>query len=199
MTSVGNCSLCDGVCPDCGGPVGESAGGLMWVLCSACHATFAHEHLDFGVLSREDAEEVASWRYPGRHAMYDTPDDAQASSVESMLDAASGYTGIHQHGELIGFCSIGDDGKVPGWDYDESAVDIGAGMRPDLIGEGNGARFLGEVVRFATNETGPRLRATIAAWNTRALRSAESVGFTPVGSFDGPDGMTFTVLVRDGT
>lgn len=171
----------------------------MWVLCSACHATFAHEHLDVRPLTREDAEAIASWRYPGRHAMYDTPDDARQASVQDMLDPANGFTGVYKRDELIGFCSIGDDGKVPGWDYDEDAVDIGAGMRPDLIGEGDGARFLDEVVRFATNETGPRLRATIASWNTRALRSAESVGFTPVGSFERPDGMSFTVLVRDGT
>lgn len=36
------CLLCEGVCPECGGYVGEAAGSKGWVLCSACHATFRH-------------------------------------------------------------------------------------------------------------------------------------------------------------
>jgi len=39
------CQLCEGVCPECGGPVGEKAGSLDWVLCSMCHATFLHTHV----------------------------------------------------------------------------------------------------------------------------------------------------------
>ena len=40
------CPLCRGVCPECGGHVGEAAGSLKWVLCSMCHATFRHTHDD---------------------------------------------------------------------------------------------------------------------------------------------------------
>jgi hypothetical protein len=37
------CLLCDGVCPECGGFVGEPAGRPGWILCSSCHATFVHD------------------------------------------------------------------------------------------------------------------------------------------------------------
>jgi hypothetical protein len=36
------CALCEGVCPKCGGVVGEAAGRIGWVLCSLCHETFLH-------------------------------------------------------------------------------------------------------------------------------------------------------------
>jgi hypothetical protein len=36
------CLLCEGVCPLCGGVVGEPAGSENWILCSLCHATFRH-------------------------------------------------------------------------------------------------------------------------------------------------------------
>lgn len=40
------CLLCRGVCPECGGYVGEAAGSRAWILCSMCHATFTHTHDD---------------------------------------------------------------------------------------------------------------------------------------------------------
>ena len=39
-----DCPLCAGVCPECGGYVGEAAGSINWLLCSMCHATFRHDH-----------------------------------------------------------------------------------------------------------------------------------------------------------
>jgi hypothetical protein len=37
------CLLCEGICPECGGYVGEPAGRPGWILCAMCHATFRHE------------------------------------------------------------------------------------------------------------------------------------------------------------
>ena len=43
-------------------------------------------------------------------------------------------------------------------------------------------------------ESIPSLRATIAAWNERALRAARSAGFVDVHGFDAPDGRRFVLL-----
>lgn len=155
--------------------------------------------LEFRPLTREDAGRIADWRYPDEYAMYDIPSEDRESSVEYMVDPASGYFGAYDDGELVGFCSIGPDGRVPGWDYDDSALDVGAGMRPDLTGHGRGVAFLEQALRFAETRVGQRsLRATIASWNDRALTAAEGLGFSRVANFSNPGGVRFTVLVRPG-
>lgn len=58
-----------------------------------------------------------------------------------MLNPQNGFAGVYRQTELLGFCSLGKDGQVVGGSYDESCVDVGAGMRPDLVGHGNGAVF----------------------------------------------------------
>lgn len=153
--------------------------------------------LEFRPMGRADAEEVSGWRYPDEYAMYDPASNDSEDSIGYMADPVNGFFGARDGSELIGFCSIGPDGRVPGWDYDDSAVDVGAGMRPVLIGQGDGSAFLRQAVRFAQKRVGRRgLRATIASWNARALAAAKGVGFELVGSFERDDGMVFAVLVR---
>ena len=157
------------------------------------------DSLEFRVLSREDAGQIADWRYSGEYAIYDIAAEERESSIEYMLDPANGYFGAYRGAELVGFCSIGPDGRVPGWEYDESAVDVGAGMRPDLTGQGQGVAFLMQAFRFAGSRVGQEsLRATIASWNKRALTAAQHLGFAPVAAFRNPAGRPFTVLVRPG-
>lgn len=110
--------------------------------------------LEFRALTREDAGRIADWRYPDEYGMYDIPSDDRESSVEYMLDPASGYFGAYDDGELVGFCSMGPDGRVPGWDYDDSAVDVGAGMRPDLTGRGRGVASSGRLCGSPSRRSG---------------------------------------------
>lgn len=157
------------------------------------------ERLEFRALSSQDAGQIAGWRYAGQYAVYDLPADERDSSIAYMLDPANGYWGAYRDGVLIGFCSMGPDGQVPGFDYDDSALDVGAGMRPDLTGQGQGATFLGQALEFAVSTVGPgSLRATIASWNKRALTAARHLGFAPVATFNNPAGRPFVVLVRPG-
>jgi RimJ/RimL family protein N-acetyltransferase len=122
------------------------------------------------------------------------------SAVGYMLSPSNGFFGAYRGAELIGFCSIGTDGQVPGGAYDDSAVDLGAGMRPDWVGTGNGISFLKATVAFAESrlEQGT-LRATIASWNQRAIRAAQAVGFVQRSSFRNPRGTQFTILIRVAT
>jgi GNAT superfamily N-acetyltransferase len=71
------------------------------------------------------------------------------------------------------------------------ALDVGLGLRPDLIGRGLGAGFLDAISTFAARQLGHRrLRVTVAAWNLRAIRLYEKAGFRTGHTFtrDTPSG-----------
>jgi ribosomal-protein-alanine N-acetyltransferase len=82
---------------------------------------------------------------------------------------------------------------VPGVEEEAGTIDVGYGMRPDLVGQGHGRELVGAVLAHVaeTNEAA-RLRMSILQWNARSRRVAEAHGFRAVdraGEFD--------VLVRE--
>lgn len=86
--------------------------------------------------------------------------------------------------ELVGFCSFGEDGQVPGGDYHLDALDIGMGIRPDLTGRGLGINYVNSVLEFARGTFNPcRFRVTIAAFNQRAMRVWQKAGFRQESGF----------------
>jgi RimJ/RimL family protein N-acetyltransferase len=150
-------------------------------------------------MSTRDALAIVAWRYDGEHAVYDIRDSQRESAVAYMIDPRNGFFAAHDGEELVGFCSIGADGRVPGGSYDEQATDFGLGMRPDLVGKGGGSAFLGAVVDHVASQVGGGdLRVTVAAWNARALAMMRKAGFVQRASFDRPGGGSFRVLVRTG-
>jgi len=153
----------------------------------------------FRQLSALEAEAIIRWQYSDQYSVYDISDASKESSVDYMTDPGSRFFGAYEDEELVGFFSIGIDGQVPGGLYDGSALDIGAGMRPDLVGKQGGGRFLQSVLEFLETETGGgNFRATIASWNERALRAVSAVGFIPQTTFIRSDGKQFTIVVRAG-
>ena len=145
-----------------------------------------------------DAEVISHWRYSGPYVFYDGPIGRESESARYMLDSRNRFYAVRRASTLVGFCSFGFDGRVAGVKYDDDALDIGAGMNPGLVGNGDGRAFLRAVVQHATrNLKALRLRATVASWNERALRASRSVGFNPVSTFRTQLGIEFTVLVRD--
>jgi [ribosomal protein S18]-alanine N-acetyltransferase len=153
--------------------------------------------LEFRPLDEVSARAVLAWRYEPPYDVYDTaPDDAVALGV--LLDPANGYHAVRDHGELVAYCCFGPDARVPGGDYSPDAMDLGVGVRPDIVGRGRGLDFLSAVLAFAAEAVGPRsLRATVAAFNARALRVCERGGFRRTGGFRRPlDGAEFVILVR---
>lgn len=123
------------------------------------------------------AEDVAGWRYPGPWRLYDSrPEDG-------LLEASDGYLAVvgHPGGELVGFLCLGEEARVPGLAEEPGVLDVGVGMRPDLVGQGHGARF-GEAVlgHLGTRHPG-RLRAVVQSWNERSLRLARRLGFAETG------------------
>ena len=147
-------------------------------------------------MTLEHAAAICTWRYPEPYDCYDL--DVQPSEL---LRRDLGFHAVLQGARLIGFRSFGPDGRVPGWEYDDSALDTGGGLRPDLTGRGMGRRVIAAGLAFGRSRYAPpAFRITVAAFNVRALRVVESLGFERIGEFDGAlDGRRFVVLVRPET
>lgn len=85
---------------------------------------------------------------------------------------------MDENSELVAYCSFGQDGQVTGADYRDQALDIGMGIRPDLTGRGKGAEYAKAVLEFADSFFKPKaFRVTIAAFNKRAIRVWQKLGF----------------------
>lgn len=126
-----------------------------------------------------DAREISRWRYEKPYAMY----DGNPASIPSLLDERFAYHSVHdEHDELVGYFCFGEDARIPEGRrlglYEETALDIGLGMRPDLTGKGLGLGFVLAGLRFAGNRfPAPAFRLTVAAFNQRAIRVYEKAGF----------------------
>jgi RimJ/RimL family protein N-acetyltransferase len=138
-------------------------------------------------LSEADAEAIATWRYPGRYSTYDAGDS---------VTAQRGYWAVVHRDELVGRCCFGPEARVPGIDEQEGTVDVGYGMRPDLVGRGLGRAFVTAILDFAVDEFSPqRLRLLILDWNERSRRVAEELGFENDGTVRSVEG-DFLVMLR---
>ena len=157
------------------------------------HSTPVPLHL--ATLTREHAEDMATWRYDPPYDLY----DMVGAEPEELLSPEAGFHAVLAGGELIGFRSFGPDGRVPGWDYDDSALDTGGGLRPALTGQGLGRSAITAGLDFGRAHFAPAAyRVTVAAFNARALRTVESLGFVRTATFEAKrDGREFVVLVRD--
>ena len=139
----------------------------------------------FRQIARSDAEEISRWRYPEPYATY----DGDPSSVAGLLDPRYNYHVVTDpEGELVGYFCFGADATVPAGRrlglYDEGALDVGLGMRPDLTGRGLGPEFVRAGLRFARQVfSPPAFRLTVAAFNRRAIKVYEAAGFEAVRSF----------------
>jgi len=140
------------------------------------------------------AAQIVTWRYPAPYECYDMTD----ANAVFIATAGSGFYALTDRDELIGFRSFGPDGQVPGGDYDDSALDTGGGLRPDLTGKGLGREGISTGLEFGRHEFAPAaFRVTVASFNERALRVVRALGFRQIGSFDATtDGRRFEILVR---
>jgi [ribosomal protein S18]-alanine N-acetyltransferase len=136
-------------------------------------------------LTGEEAERPLGWHYPEPYATYD---------AEGPLRRELGFFAVEgENGDLVGFGCVGAEARVPGVEEESGTVDVGYGMRPDLIGQGRGREFVGAVLtRVADAYPSARLRMSIFRWNARSRRVAEAHGFRVVGQAG-----EFDVLVRD--
>lgn len=145
-------------------------------------------------LRREHALDICTWRYTAPYDCYDMTD----ADPEGLLQPESGFHALLAGDRLVGFRSFGPDGRVPGWDYDDQALDTGGGLRPQLVGQGLGRHAISTGLAFGRARFAPQaFRVTVATFNARALRTVEDLGFRRVGQFKAEsDGSSFEVLIR---
>ncbi len=140
------------------------------------------------------AAEVVTWRYPAPFDCYDMTDADPAFLASS----GSGFFALIDERGLIGFRSFGPDGQVPGGVYDDSALDTGGGLRPDLTGKGKGREAIQTGLDFGRQQFAPAaFRVTIATFNIRAQRVVAALGFRNIGSFRAStDGRSYEMLIK---
>jgi ribosomal-protein-alanine N-acetyltransferase len=140
------------------------------------------------------AADIVTWRYPPPYGCY----DMTSADPASLTEPASGFFALVDRAQLIGFRSFGSDGQVPGGVYDESALDTGGGLRPELTGKGLGREAIQTGLAFGRDRfSPPAFRVTIAAFNVRAQRVAAALGFAKVSSFRATSGeRSYEILVR---
>jgi ribosomal-protein-alanine N-acetyltransferase len=123
-------------------------------------------------MTAEDAEAIAAWHYPGPYAFYDWEQDP--GDLAELLDPGEWgrrYFAADAEGELAGFFVLKPHGD---------STEIGLGLRPDLTGQGLGARFLEAGLRFGGAE---RYTLAVAAFNQRAITVYERAGFAVIARY----------------
>ena len=163
---------------------------------------YANAELCWRPMDATAARAIARWRYAGAHALYNTAEEEIEATVCTLCTPQHRYFAISlRDGGLLGYCCFGEDARVRGGNYPDDALDIGMGIQPCLLGQGLGTHLLQQAIAFANQEYAPpRFRATVAAFNERALRLCRSAGFRECTSFLHPDSeMSYVVLIRDAT
>jgi RimJ/RimL family protein N-acetyltransferase len=125
--------------------------------------------MEIRALTDGDAGAISTWRYPQPYSTYD---------VTEPISASGGYWAVYDAEQLVGRCCFGFEARVPGVDEEDGTVDVGYGMRPDLVGRGLGREFVATVCTFAISTFSPlRLRLLILDWNQRSRKVAEALAF----------------------
>jgi RimJ/RimL family protein N-acetyltransferase len=152
-------------------------------------------------LTRDHALAILDWRYPHPYDFYDPPEDGPREQfiVEFLKPTLNFHAVLDTDDTFLGFCSFGLDGQVPGGDYADDALDIGLGMRPELTGQGHGARFVQSILSYAKASIAPNcFRMTVANFNHRAMRLYKQLGFQELAGFDDIRfGLPYTILIRE--
>lgn len=134
----------------------------------------------FHLMTKDRALQISKWQYEYPYSLYDMD-----SSEDSILELMNGeyYYALDEHDDLIGFICVGGSARVPGGYAagiytDLRKLDIGLGLKPDLTGNGRGQEFLSEVLSFLNNQfSGREYQLVVAAFNERAIRVYERIGF----------------------
>ena len=143
-----------------------------------------------------EAAGVAAWKYPPPFDLYDG-NPAQADDYLAVDAEGFGfYALVHPDDEVVGFCCFGPEARVRGQHPTPGVVDLGGGVRPDLVSQRIASGLLPTVIEYAQTRFTPRkMRVAVAAFNERSLRLCRSAGFEVVRRFDGSGG-EFHELVR---
>lgn len=153
-----------------------------------------------GPTTADDARQIVGWRYDPPYELYSLDPHTAEEDVAWFSDPANHYFSLRDdRGVVIAFVCFGEDARVRGGNYQLEALDVGWGLRPDLTGQGLGPSIIEMAVALGRERFGAHtFRATVAAFNQRALRAARKAGFVPTTEFERPsDRRPFVILVRE--
>ena len=100
------------------------------------------------------AEEAVLWHYEPPYDIYDMANDGAAYLSDAGNRIYAGLRGS----ELIAVRSFGADGQVEGGSYDDSYLDTGGALRPDLTGRGLGEEIVRRGLAFGCAQFGTERR-----------------------------------------
>jgi len=154
-----------------------------------------HGDITIRALNGEEARIVASWQYGDELSMYDGDPDHHEGLL-AMTPEGYGYYAIVVEPELLGYCCFGPEGRVPGQlPPEDDLLDVGGGLRPDLVGKGLGSVGFPLVLAYGRQRfSPPGFRTAIASFNKRSIVLCRWAGFRTTATLVGPGGREFTEL-----
>src|SRR5215210_2143623 len=130
-------------------------------------------HFEFRPMTAADAETLATWRYDGPLAFYDLEADGL---TELFADLPLYLAAVDESEQVVGFLTTGPSAQVAGGHragvYPPDALDVGLGLRPDLVGHGLGSGFVRAGLDDLSRRVQPppaRFRLSVATFNSRAI------------------------------
>ena len=101
----------------------------------------------------EDALTILKWQYISPYDYYNFNANTTQEDLRYLLDRKNAFFALlNLPGQLEGYCSFGSDGQVLGGCYSTQALDIGMGIKPDLVGQGRGKLYALTVARYGINQ-----------------------------------------------
>ncbi|MBU9713639.1 GNAT family N-acetyltransferase [Evansella tamaricis] len=144
--------------------------------------------LTFQKMSYESAREISCWTYPSPYDIYSM--DGSEELVQELVEG-NYYVAYDSNQQLIGYFCYGHDARVPGGYKiglyeDQSFVDVGLGLKPNLTGAGLGKSFLEKVLSYLHTLDYTSFRLVVLTTNKRAIIVYLKAGFVPKMVFSSP-------------
>jgi RimJ/RimL family protein N-acetyltransferase len=116
--------------------------------------------------------------------------------VGEIVTPERGFWSVVDGDELVGYACFGQEARVPGVIEETGVLDVGYGMRPDLVGQGFGRVFVSAILDFAAASfEAASFRLLILDWNGRSRAVARALGFQERATIESTEGV-FVVMAR---
>ena len=129
-------------------------------------------------LSDADIRDIVTWRYEGRYETYD---------VTGGVSPGLGFFAVEHGGRLVGYCCFGPEARVPGVGERPGTLDVGYGMRPELMGQGlgralrrRGAIIETRVLARSALSSSTRMMSATCTWSWSGCQQSKSVTMATV-------------------
>lgn len=144
----------------------------------------------FTLINEAEAREVRTWHYAEPYEIYSMDSGSEEEGLAELLERRSPHYAVHnEEGAMMAYFCFGTAAQVwanetPALYSEDTILDIGVGMRPDLTGKGLGLAMINAALDFASETFQPRtFRLFVLTFNERAIRVYERAGFARVRVF----------------